>query len=373
MNNNNVAQVISANGIGVLLLVTTLLNFYRKYRNQNTEQKVFAAMLYTNLFQCFAEAATFLIDGMRFSGDLALSTALNAFLFANNVIYSILWSAYAELHVNDNASIQEILLRCVPGMTIVLGAVINLFTPVFFRITPDNIYERTPLFFLTYLVNYAYILMGTFSAYRSRGKGERYVLLPAVTFLMPVVVGSILQFLFPGIALMCVGAAIGLNYAYISLVDEDANIDPLSGAFSRHQLNEVLHQLPRQAIGSQKTVGFMFDIDRLKSINDQYGHLIGDSAIRAVGRILRRAAQGFGHVYRYAGDEFTIILTVQKGNEVEELTRRIREGLAAFNASGEVPCDLSLSMGYTYYEPGETSHDFILRMDMAMYQEKNKR
>ncbi len=371
--NNNIVQAVSANGIGVLLLVTTLLNFYRKYRSRNVEQRIFAGMLFVNLSQCLVEGATFLADGARFPNDVLVSTLLNTSLFANNIIYSFLWSVYAELRVNGGATFKRIFIRAIPAAAILLGAVVNLFTPVFFSISAENVYDRTPLFTVSFVITYGYLLMGTMSAYRSRQMGDRYVFLPAVTFLLPVVMGSIIQFFCQGISLMWVGAAIGMNYAYISLVDEGATIDPLAGTFSRHQLNEVLNVLPRQATNGRTVAGLMMDIDDFKSINDQYGHLVGDDAIRTVGQLLRRAARGYGRVYRYAGDEFTVILDIMEGDEADAVVARIQEELEVFNASGTMPCRLSLSIGQAVYEPGEMSRDFISRMDEAMYLDKNGR
>ncbi len=368
---NNVIQAVSANGIGVLLLVTTLLNFYRKYRSRSVEQKVFAAMLFANLSQCIVEGATFLVDGQRFPGAVTVATVLNASVFANNIVYSYLWTIYADLRVNGSTTIRRVILRGIPALLILAGSVINLFTPVFFSISPENVYERTSLFTFDFILTYAYLLMGTLTAYRSRKKGDRYVILPAFTFLMPVVLGSIVQFFCKGISLMWVGAAIGMNYAYISLVDESASVDPLSGAFSRHQLNQELHTLRRQVSDGHKMAGLMLDIDDFKSINDRYGHLVGDDAIREVGNMLRRAARGYGKVYRYAGDEFAILLPLAEGDEAEDVVARIREELTAVNTSARMPCRLGLSIGLAVYEPGEPSSEFIRRMDAAMYQDKN--
>ncbi len=370
--NNNVVQAVSANGIGAVMLAVLLLNFYRKYRNRSAELKVFAAMLFANMSQCLVEGATFLVDGQRFPGDITLSVLLNAVLFANNLFYSFMWTVYAEMHSNGRINVRRMLVNAIPAMILMIGVVINLFTPVFFEITAENVYVRTSLFPVTYVVTYSYLLLGTVSAYRGRNRGERYIFLPVMAFLLPVVIASIVQYLFQGIALMWVGAAIGMNSAFISLVDESAAVDPLSGAFSRHQLNEKLHALPHQVSAEKRVAGLMMDIDDFKTINDNYGHLAGDEAIRIMGTILRRAAKGYGTVYRYAGDEFTIILPLVEGNELELVQTRIQEGLQAWNDMAEQPWRLSLSMGHTFCQRGEKSSDFIRRMDEAMYQQKKR-
>ncbi len=370
--NNNVVQAVSANGIGVLLLVTTLLNFYRKYRSRNAEQKVFAAMLFANLSQCIVEAAPFLLEGNLFTGSVTLSIVLNTSLYVNNIVYSVLWSVYAELRVSSSPNWLRIITKSLPGALVVLGTFVNLFVPIFFYVSHDNVYQRGPWFIYTYLISYAYLLMGTITAYRSRFSGDRYVSIPVITFLLPVVIASMLQLLFPGIALVWVGTAIGMNYAYISLVDEGASVDHLAGTFSRHQLNQTLETLPKMVADGHLIAGMMLDIDAFKAINDTYGHLVGDDAIRAVGSLLRQASKGYGKAFRYAGDEFTIIIPVQQGDEVYSVEERIHGAVETFNASGQLPCPLRLSIGHTLLKPNESIHEFILRMDQAMYQEKEK-
>lgn len=368
-------QAVSANAIAAVLLCSLLVNARRKYRHRSLELNVFKVMLHLNLFQCIVEPITIVLDRKLFPGAVPLMTTLNALLYICTILFTVFWSVYADVRVHSirNRRWRMQSWKYVPGAVIVLGSFANLFTPVFFHVTAENVYERTDLFFLPFAVSYFYLISGTISSYGLDGKSNRYVFLPALTFLTPVFLTSIVQVLIPGVSLLWVGAAIGLNSAYISLLDESASIDPLSGAYSRHYLNQYLESLPKVANEGKIIAGLMLDIDQFKSINDRFGHLVGDDAISNVGDLLRRVSQRNGQVFRYAGDEFTILMPIETTADITTMVQQIHEETKAFNESKNKPYQLSFSIGRTVYIPGESSNTFLQRMDESMYKEKKQK
>jgi diguanylate cyclase (GGDEF)-like protein len=65
--------------------------------------------------------------------------------------------------------------------------------------------------------------------------------------------------------------------------------------------------------------GIMLDIDGFKSINDKFGHLVGDDAIFTAGQIIRSVAGQKGIFCRYGGDEFVILLYINSQNEITDM------------------------------------------------------
>ncbi len=365
-------QALTANGIGVVLIVSLMLNIRRKFRVGSNEMTIFFIMLCVNLVQCVAEAAAIILDGQTFPGARTYAVIANTILFIGNISFATLWATYADFHVHPEKRgwTKRDTLIYLPAFIVAAGTIVNLFTPVYFRITENNIYERMPLFILTFSVTYFYLGIGTITAYGASKKNNRYVFLPAFTFLFPVLMASLLQMIFAGISLLWVGSAVGLCSAYISLLDENSSVDALSGAFTRHQLNRRLDTMLSQELGESRVVGIMLDIDNFKRINDLNGHMVGDDAIREVGRILRRATGTDGMVFRFAGDEFTILMRTWRHDAVDHVIERIRGEVDGFNKTGEHPYHLSLSMGYAVYVEGESASDFIRRIDEAMYVDK---
>ncbi len=381
---DRVIQTFIPGGIGVMLLLSLMLNFRRKFRTSKPESKVFFGMLVVNLFLCILEPVALWLDGKLFPGAIALATVINVLLYMANVSFSVLWATYAELRVGRKKRFPGWLhyLQYLPAAVMFFGSLVNLFIPVFFQITPDNYYIRIGLFPLTYMITYFYLVWGTVIAYGVAPQMNRYVFLPAATFLTPVVIASVVQYFHYGVSLLWVGTAIGMSSAYVSLLDESSSIDPLSGAFSRHYLNQQLSSLggavhPGIAMlsgsGERLTAGIMLDIDDFKQINDRNGHLVGDDAIRNVGRILRRALGPKGTVYRYAGDEFVILMKIKGREDIDSVIQRIHQEAEEFHSIADKPYRISFSIGQTVYIPGEAVADFVKRMDDDMYRDKKQK
>ncbi len=370
---NFILQAVSCNGCAVVLLITLLLNYRRKHGAQTEEARLFVRMIISNLMQCLVETVTIIIDGKLFPGAIPLAKVLNAFLFMNNINFSLMWALYAEekmgVHKKKGKTLWD-RVKLVPAVLIVLGSVLNLFTPVFFRITEENVYQRVGIYFLAFFATYFYLGVGIVTIYVNRRLTEKSLFLPAFTFLFPVCLASVVQVAFPGVSLLWSGAAIGLASAYMNLLDESAFTDKLSGLFSRHYLNQYLSTLSERSRYSFSILGIMIDVDDFKSINDQFGHLMGDNAIAAVGKILKSAIPDNRHIFRYAGDEFVIIMPVEHPEDAQSILDRIRTETEHFNKTGSRPYRLSLSMGYTIYVHGENPNAFLDRMDAKMYQEK---
>ncbi len=367
-------QATTANGIGIIILVSLLLNLRRKYDKKKDEHTIFGWMLAINILQCILEAITIFIDGKSFQGARVLATVTNALLFINNILFAAFWVLYADLRLRkfQVRSRNKYSLIFIPGVLVIIGAIVNLFTPVFFEITAENLYRRTKLFPLTYVAAYFYLLWGLLVAYGVRQKMDKYVFLPAVTFLMPIALASILQLVFQGVSLLWVGAAVGLMAAYMSLQDERAAIDPLAGVFTRHYMNQYLENLCKKSSAMQRISGIMLDIDKFKGINDQHGHLIGDEVIRKFGALLRSAVNSRGLVFRYAGDEFVIVVTNYSKEELSALIDTVYAEIEKVNGEGN-DYKISCSLGLATYVPGESARHFLKRMDDAMYTNKNNK
>lgn len=368
-------QAVTANGIAGIVLLFLLLSFRKKFGTKKDDLKTFYCMLLVNLFQCVVEAMCIVLDGVLFPGAIVLTTALNALLYIGTVVFAALWMTYAELRVQGHASkfTKQQLLKYIPAVLIILGAVVNLFTPVYFQITAENRYQRSWVFLIAYFISYLYLIIGSVSVYGFKHRKDRYVMKPAVIFLLPVFVASILQYLFPGISLLWAGAAISMTFAYVSLLDESIAIDPVSGTFTQHYMRKDLNHLVNQPRESNVVAGIMLDIDHLRQVNENFGYSEGEKFIRKTGRLLRNTVDDKGTVYRYAGGVFTIILHTDDTAVINELLVAIGDEVVLFNARKESPVPLRFSVGYTMMAPGETTSDFLSRLEKAVQDDKRSK
>lgn len=148
-----------------------------------------------------------------------------------------------------------------------------------------------------------------------------------------------------------------------------ASHDPLTGLYNRHFLEDVLGREVQRGQRYGHPLGvILLDVDHLKRINDAYGHLAGDEALRWVARHLLRAVRESDIVVRYGGDEFLVLMPETNG-EVALVLQRIRTAFSMAEPCKGVPEPITVSAGEAYWIPssGKTIRDALDAADRAMY------
>ena len=114
----------------------------------------------------------------------------------------------------------------------------------------------------------------------------------------------------------------------------------------------------------------MIDLDNFKHVNDQHGHLMGDSVLREVGKLLQRATRGSDVVGRWGGDEFLVLLPNVDTRRARDVAIRILDTLASGMSSEIENHQLGASIGICSLR-GHASLSAVLQAaDTAMYQAK---
>ncbi|WP_181872894.1 sensor domain-containing diguanylate cyclase [Billgrantia montanilacus] len=148
-----------------------------------------------------------------------------------------------------------------------------------------------------------------------------------------------------------------------------AHTDPVSGIANRHRIEELLKaELAIAQHGGKPCSLLLFDIDHFKRINDRHGHDAGDSVLRQVAQAVQARLRTTDHLGRWGGEEFLIIAPDCTLRQAAELATRLCQDRldTPFPAVGPV----SISIGVTDWQPGDTPNQLVNRADMAMYQAK---
>jgi diguanylate cyclase len=118
----------------------------------------------------------------------------------------------------------------------------------------------------------------------------------------------------------------------------------------------------------------MGDLDRFKSINDQYGHQVGDEVLKFFTQLMSGSIRDGDTVARFGGEEFAIILPQCSGHEASSIAERIRLKLSAKSLTiRRTSQDIGLvtaSFGVAQLLPGEAADSLIARSDGALYTAK---
>lgn len=150
--------------------------------------------------------------------------------------------------------------------------------------------------------------------------------------------------------------------------------DALTDCLNRRGFIERAVNLKNQNSGL-KCVAIFTDLDHLKEINDRFGHVEGDFAIRTIANIIRQAVGENQIIGRLGGDEFVTLVTLEDGRTGEEIASLIRKLASEFNESSEKPFYIECSIGYQEFVCEENLEiSYVLDLaDKLLYESKQKR
>ena len=157
----------------------------------------------------------------------------------------------------------------------------------------------------------------------------------------------------------------------------EAMTDTLTGLSNRKVFDQTLAQLMR--LKHESNMDFcliIMDIDHFKTINDKYGHLIGDRVLQQLAHRTATKVRQTDVAARYGGEEFGILLPKTYLDQAKQVAESIRQSIGQINMrrtdTGEVIGNITASFGVAQYHPSESADDLIGRADQAMYAAKTK-
>jgi diguanylate cyclase (GGDEF)-like protein len=151
--------------------------------------------------------------------------------------------------------------------------------------------------------------------------------------------------------------------------------DDLTGLFNSRQFySHIAQEVDRSNRYFRPLSLILMDIDNFKSLNDTYGHLFGDKILSGMGEIIKSAIRMQDTAYRYAGDEFTILLPETELERAIAVAERVRQAIEIETQVLSDPKSLkvTVSIGVVEYLTDEEIKCFVHRADSAMYESKRK-
>ena len=151
--------------------------------------------------------------------------------------------------------------------------------------------------------------------------------------------------------------------------------DALTGMYNRTGCQKVLYDfIASSRENGKKSILVFADIDRMKTINDVYGHLNGDFAIKATAEAFRAHSPEDWLFGRYGGDEFIAVGSCPETDTIETIIRQISASMSEEFKSLNLAFMLHASIGYAVIEPDDDAaiDEYIDRADKYMYAEKEK-
>lgn len=153
---------------------------------------------------------------------------------------------------------------------------------------------------------------------------------------------------------------------------KDAETDALTGLLNRRGFENRLHPLLKDPLSCFCLI--MIDIDHFKRVNDTYGHLVGDSILKALANLLKQQTKGQDFLARFGGEEFILLLPGTRLDQAGIVAEDIRKKLASqewkHRKTGQSMGKITISLGVSQYRPNESEETLIHRVDTALYAAK---
>ncbi|MDW7669985.1 MAG: GGDEF domain-containing protein, partial [Bacillota bacterium] len=155
-------------------------------------------------------------------------------------------------------------------------------------------------------------------------------------------------------------------------LDTMVNYDPLTGLSNRRHFTITTEECINEAKKNNNTFGLIFiDLDLFKTINDKYGHKVGDELLKIVSKKIKSLIKPTDIASRIGGDEFVLLLKDVNQTQIESIAARILDKFTEPIIINNKVCNVGVSIGISIYpNNGSTIDELIIKSDEAMYKAK---
>lgn len=349
------------------IILLLILYFTIKLRKQaiGTSHRLFFKLLWMTVLLLILEVLSWTFD--RIPGQNVLNYFFNMlFCLSTSLVIPII-ASYLDYHIYG--SYERLKKRHYYIHPFILTGIlltINIFKPILFSISIDNVYQRESFMFAIPIINISIFIYLCYLAYKRRTYIQKEVIWVIFIYTFIPAVTAFIQIAVFGIFILWPMMAVTVVLTYIFLETISTSRDYLTGLFSRHRIDDYLEYLLQH---NKPFIIVMIDLDKFKNINDKYGHLSGDLALKAFANSLSSNFKKEKVVGRYAGDEFILILDRMNLQEMEEKLSRVRFKMKELYDCGQT--DFLVSFSYGYYkrkcDENISYEDIINKVDKMMY------
>lgn len=296
-------------------------------------------------------------------------------------ILAIVWFFFAELQIDPQLTRVKWFrfLAVLPGAIVAFMCFASVRTGWIFGYDETGTFFRGPFFFVQNVIAYFYFLFTTchafYAAERVTSMVKKRRLRKIASFIIAPTIGAMLQLLFGGFPFVGPSISVSILSIFISIQGDMVNTDFLTGLNNRKSMERYLEKLLPGVSHLNPLYLFIIDADHFKQINDSYGHLEGDRALKLIADALRYSVDNCqGYIARLGGDEFVAVLEGTHFNDPDAFCNSINMNLEAARRKKEVAYELSVSIGYVKCESPDTNTRTLLKdADAMMYVVKREK
>ena len=359
----------------------TAILFFSVRREMGSDEEVL-------IFRAFLSSLmlALIIDGFthaQYRGALHMPPGVVAFLYASYMflfsgVLPFLWFNFAEVRLGSRFIRRLVgrILSIIPLAIVSMMCFASIKTGWFFEIDDEGIYTRGNLWAVQTGVSYLYFLFTTVHAI-IKAKSEpspmqrkQYYILSM--YLIAPFIGGLLQLFVGNHPFVAPATGIAMLFIFLNIQGSLINNDTLTGLYNRKSAERYLEDLKLHASARNPFYLYMMDIDGFKGINDTYGHIEGDKALRIAANVLRKVADEYrGFVCRLGGDEFLAAIESKNISDPDDFEKSFIAAMSKEAQLTDLPYELKMSFGFTKCEsPATSMNNMIADADEKMYKKK---
>jgi diguanylate cyclase (GGDEF)-like protein len=358
-----------------IIFLAVIIFYASKNKEENSLQyKLFAVMMYITVLMLIIDILG-RFDGNPHTIYSLINHVGNFLVFASSPLLPSLWILYVYTRIFNNKKIHKKLLYSliIINSAVVLLVICSQFFGWVYTISADNIYSRGPFFMVPVSIAMLLLLAADVMIMIHEKKIDNKKYYNALLFFtIPPFICVILQSMVYGISLIYNGVVISVLVVYLYIQNQSIHTDYLTGISNRKKLDAYLKQKIAACACGNAFSAIIVDIDNFKSINDTFGHTVGDIALDETVSLIQSCLRKSDFIARFGGDEFFIVLNITNKNDLCAMVKRIEKRLKEFNKTSNKPYSIELSMGYAVYDINSSMDykDFIKYIDTLMYENK---
>lgn len=369
----NLTNNVIINIYSIMILIIIYHQSINRLEKDSFQHKLFMRILFITFLMLIIDIFS------RFDGRYnTIYSILNHFgnfiIFLISPILPSIWLQYVHYQIfHEEVRTKKLLypLLIINGINII----ILIFTRYFgwyYYIDSENIYHRGPLFLLAATITVILILISFILIIKNRKKIEKKHYYALLFFAVPPLICLILQINFYGISLMLNGVVLSILIVFLNIQNHSIYTDYLTGVNNRNKLDIYLKERISASKKDKTFSAIMIDLNDFKSINDTYGHDIGDDALQISAKLLNNCIRVKDLIARFGGDEFCIVLDTSDIADLESIVCRIKSSFEKYNEFNNKPYKLGFSCGYAIYDYNANMNveEFLKHIDKLMYENK---
>lgn len=372
---------VEANIVCIIFFAMMLISELRSVGKQS-KQLIFIMISVYHIMYFISDIFWALVTGGVLPTTRLSASAVN---LSNGVLLGFLcavWFIFVELtqgekYITNNTN------RFYTTVPAILSALVMVIMFIFFPwLVLDENYKVTTLYNVIFLlVPFLYVIACSVRSFiralRKENYTKRFQFLICAIYPLLMAVFGLLQTVMNGAPIFCFGCAIMMLYVYILSLNDQVSLDELTRLNNRSQLNKYLVSESSKQLDKCIRYILMIDLNKFKQINDKYGHVEGDYALKRAADALKASCSQFSFktfIARYGGDEFIIITKDADEDQVIELSDCIKETLVRLNEESGAEYELTASIGYSSFTGDIFAfQSAVVKADEALYEDKNNR